>query len=182
MLRISSDRSKIVLVALVYLGVGWLGYLCLNLGSRPAPIWMSAGIGLTAVFLGGKRLVLGVFIGDLLLTFFLAASWPIALFSALGSSLSALLGAQFLHYLRFSATLQRIRDILLLVFLAALLASAVNATIDTFARSWLNTWDWRQFGQSWGIIWLGDSTGFSSIVTPCENHGNPNALARRYFV
>jgi signal transduction histidine kinase len=165
MLRISSDRSKIVLVALVYLGVGWLGYLCLNLGSRPAPIWMSAGIGLTAVFLGGKRLVLGVFIGDLLLTFFLAASWPIALFSALGSSLSALLGAQFLHYLRFSATLQRIRDILLLVFLAALLASAVNATIDTFARSWLNTWDWRQFGQSWGIIWLGDSTGIL-MTTP----------------
>jgi signal transduction histidine kinase/integral membrane sensor domain MASE1 len=165
MLWISSDRSKIVLVTLIYLGVGWLGYLCLNLGSRPSPIWISAGIGLTAVFLGGKRLVLAVFLGDLLLTLFLGASWPIALFSAIGSSLSAFLGAQFLHYFRFSANLQRIRDIMLLVFLAALLASAVNASIDTFARSWLNTWDWRQFGQYWGIIWLGDSTGIL-MTTP----------------
>jgi signal transduction histidine kinase/integral membrane sensor domain MASE1 len=165
MLWIPSYRSKIVLVALIYLSVGWLGYLYLNLGSRPSPIWMSAGIGLTAVFLGGKRLVWGVFIGDFFLTFFLGASWSIALFSAIGSSLSALLGAQFLHYLRFSATLQRIRDILLLVFLAALLASSLNATIDTFARSWLKPWDWRQFGQYWGIIWLGDSTGIL-MTTP----------------
>jgi signal transduction histidine kinase/integral membrane sensor domain MASE1 len=161
---IPQERARIALVTLAYLGIGWVGYCLLDLGARPSPIWMSAGIALAAVYLWGERMAWGVLAGDFLLSIAFGATWEVSLFSAVGSSSASLFGAKLLRRGKFSPALGRIRDVILLVFLAALLPSALNASIDTLGRSWMNAWNWRTVGQYWAMIWLGDITGILTVA------------------
>ncbi|MEG3438395.1 MASE1 domain-containing protein [Pannus brasiliensis CCIBt3594] len=163
--RIQQDRVRIALVTVAYVVIGWLGYRLLDLGARPSPIWMSAGIALAGVYLWGNRVVLGVFAGDFLLSVVLGKNIEVAVFSAVGSALAALFGAKLLRYGKFSPALGRIHDVILLVFLGALLPAMVNASIDVLGRAWMSQWTWRTFGQYWAIIWLGDVTGVL-MITP----------------
>jgi signal transduction histidine kinase/integral membrane sensor domain MASE1 len=159
-----SEWRRIAFVTLTYLAIGWVGYRLLDLGVRPSPIWMSAGFALAAVYLWGDRMMVGVFAGDFLLSVGLGTSAEVGVFSAIGSAISAILGAKLLRKGKFSPALGRITDVMLLVFLAAVLASTVNASIDTVGRAWMTRWDWRTFGQYWGMIWLGDITGILTIT------------------
>lgn len=156
---------KCVLVAIAY-GVG--GGLTLHLTRMEidsSPIWIPAGIGLAGMLLWGYELGIGIFFGDFVLMNLLGLSWQGSLTSAVGSLLSAIFAAFMLNYCHFSVKIARIRDVAALVLLAAMVAPALNATIDTVAHWLAGSRGWYSFGQRWWILWLGDCSGIL-VITP----------------
>ena len=156
-------RFLISLVALGYFATGWLTIAITGLKTAASPIWIPAALALTCLFLWGENLWLGVFLGDFLLIKVLGGSWIIALFSALGSSLAAFWGARMLKYWQFSGYLNRIRDVMALVFLGALLSSSLNASLDTFGYNFIA--GRPNALQHWTMVWLGDSSAIL-VITP----------------
>jgi signal transduction histidine kinase len=165
----SSDLQRywinVTLVAIAYLSSGWLTVSLLKLGASASPLWFPAGIGLAVLLLGRERLWLGIFLGDFLLMSILGAPWGLRLSSALGSSLAAIASVKLLRYCRFSPTLARLRDVVSLILLAAILAPLINATLDIAAQAIAGKLAWSDVGQQWWILWLGDSTGIL-VLTP----------------
>ncbi|MBR8831604.1 MAG: Adaptive-response sensory-kinase SasA [Chroococcopsis gigantea SAG 12.99] len=166
---------KIFVVTIVYFATGWWGNQLLHLGIGPSPIWFPAGIGLSAVLLWGERQVLGIFLGDFFLGLTLSDNWGIIIASALGSGLSGGLGGRLLRQGHFSRRLNRIRDVLILVFGAGFLAATVNASIDSLAHFYMGGLQWQQFRQHWGILWLGDVAGIC-VLTPLLLRSIHNSL------
>ncbi len=156
---------QLSLVTLTYFSLGWLGNHLLQISLEPSPIWFPAGIGLTAILVWGEKQVLGIFLGDLCLGLTLSDEITLIFGSAIGSSLTAVLGSRLLNYFRFSLRLNHIRDVLLLVFGAGFMASTVNASLDTLSHFLSGGLTWMQFRQHWGILWLGDIVGIC-VLTP----------------
>ncbi|MGH8000137.1 MAG: MASE1 domain-containing protein, partial [Brasilonema sp.] len=157
--------AQVTLVAIAYFSSAWLTMSLLGLGTNASPVWPPAGIALAALLFWGERVWVGVFLGDLLMMLIYQTPWGLALSSALGSTLSVMVGARLLGYFQFSPFLARLRDVLALVLLAAMVSPMINATIDIVAQSVAGKLAWRDFWQSWWILWLGDSTGIL-VITP----------------
>ncbi|NJL83381.1 MAG: hypothetical protein HC890_11320 [Chloroflexaceae bacterium] len=106
----------------------------------------------------------------------------LCLASAVGSSLSAIAAVRGLRWWRFSPALERLRDVLGLIILGALLSPGINATIDVGARVGSATLSWRQFALNWWIVWLGDCTGilvFAPLLLQLAFvYGNPHLRYR----
>src|SRR5262249_10873889 len=78
----------------------------------------------------------------------------------LGNTLAAVLGAGLLRSLTgFGAALERLRDVLGLVFLAAGASTAVAATVGTTSLCLGGVHQWAALGPLWRTWWLGDAMG-----------------------
>ncbi|ACK66628.1 GAF sensor signal transduction histidine kinase [Rippkaea orientalis PCC 8801] len=159
-----SNLSKLTLVAIAYWSGGWLGRQSMELTQGTCPLWLPAGIALTALLLYGEQLWLGIFLGDLLLTLTLGGSWGLAIGSAMATTLSAVIGVKLLHWWRFSPKLSKIRDVTALLLLAAIFAPIVHASLETLVRLILGSLEGKTWGQHWWLQWLGDSSSIMVIA------------------
>lgn len=150
-----------------------------------SPVWPPAGIALAALVLLGQRYWPGVAIGSFLFALAVQLGWPnhllhghlfhlsrpvdlmlvVALGSACGSALEALVGAYLLRWINFHPALERLRDALGLMVLGAGVAPIVSATILTLIPYWVQVLDKTQLLENWGTTWLGDGMGVL-VVTP----------------
>ncbi|MGK7878402.1 MAG: MASE1 domain-containing protein [Xenococcaceae cyanobacterium] len=156
---------KVAVVAIACFSNAWLTISLMGLGAEASAVWPPAGIALAALLLWGERVWPGIFLGDFLLMQMLGAPWELALSSALGSTASAIVAVKLLRRFGFSPSLERLRDVLALVLLAAIFSSIVNATVDIAAQFLAGRLEWSNFWQNWWILWLGDSTGIL-VITP----------------
>ena len=166
----SADRKlyavKVALVAAAYYGSAKLGLkLAFESGSVTA-VWPPTGIALAAVVLWGYRIWPGVALGALL-----ANSWtgvPIygVLGITVGNTLEALVGGfLLLRFADFRPSLERVRDVLALVGLAAVVSTTISATIGVLSLLASDQISGGQFGSVWRTWWLGDLGG-DLIVAP----------------
>ena len=166
----SADRKlyavKVALVAAAYYGSAKLGLkLAFESGSVTA-VWPPTGIALAAVVLWGYRIWPGVALGA-----FLANSWtgvPIygVVGITVGNTLEALVGAfLLLRFADFRPSLERVRDVLALVGLAAVFSTTISATIGVLSLLASDQISSGQFGSVWRTWWLGDLSG-DLIVAP----------------
>ena len=152
-------------IAGAYVGAGKLGLLVPAGHQIITLVWAPTGIALAAVLLFGYRILPALVAGALLTNLTAGASPAVACAIAVGNPLEAALGAFLLRRVNFRIALDRTRDVLALVFLAAGLSTVASATTgvcalwatsqlrgDVVARNWL---DW----------WLGDAMG-DLIVAP----------------
>lgn len=165
LIQMRENQVKNAAVAIAYLSMGWLTQKIIAVGFSACPIWFAAGLVLGALLIWGEQLWVGIFLGDFLLSVTLGASWIIGLASAIGSTLSAIVAARWLRQCKFSLTLGRTRDIILLVVLAAIICPTINATIDNTVRLWTGQIRWQLYAQQWWLLWLGDCTGIL-VFTP----------------
>ena len=119
-------------------------------------VWLPTGISLTLLFILGFRFWPAVALGAFLVNLSTGAPPVIALGIALGNGLEALIGAYGLKKLGFRLSLDRVKDVLSLIFVAALFSTAISATVGTTSlflgkiitkHAYLNTWS------AW---WIGD--------------------------
>src|ERR671935_1205158 len=121
---------RVALIAGAYFGSAKLGLELAFAHSSITAVWPPTGIALAALVLGGYRLWPGVVLGA-----FLANEWtgvPIGtvLGITLGNTLEALVGAYLLRDVAgFRPELDRIRDVLALMGLAAVVSTLISATI-----------------------------------------------------
>jgi signal transduction histidine kinase/ActR/RegA family two-component response regulator len=120
-------------------------------------VWLPTGIALAALLLGGLRLWPGVALGAFLVNAWIGAPIPIALGIALGNTLEAVLGAYLMRRVGGPDwSLERLRDVVALVVLGALLSTVVSATVGVSTLRAAGLVPAGAFGETWTVWWLGD--------------------------
>lgn len=160
--------ASVALLAALYFATAKLGLLAAVAQAVVSSAWPPAGLALAALLLFGIRYWPGIAIG----AFLLNASSGVPLAGAagigVGNTLEAVVGALLLqHVARFRPSLERLRDVLALVLLAAAVSTVVSATIGV-ASLWLSgAISSASYGSLWFVWWSGDAMGvlvFGSLL------------------
>src|SRR5262249_17730276 len=76
------------------------------------------------------------------------------------NTLEALIGAQLLRrFVTFDLPLERLKSVLGLVVVAAVVSTMVSATIGVTSLCIAGVEPWAAYGPLWWVWWLGDATG-----------------------
>jgi signal transduction histidine kinase/integral membrane sensor domain MASE1/ActR/RegA family two-component response regulator len=151
---------RVAAIAAVYYVSAKLGFTLAFVAEQVTTVWPPTGISLAAVLMLGYRVWPGVLIGALLANLTTNEPLPVAAAIAAGNTLEALAGAWLLRRLvGFDHALERIRDVLALVVLAAAVSTAVSATVGAVALCLSRIQPWSAFGAIWRDWWLGDAMG-----------------------
>jgi integral membrane sensor domain MASE1/anti-sigma regulatory factor (Ser/Thr protein kinase) len=165
------DRSwklyavKVVGVAAAYYGAAKLGLNLAFMAKNVTAVWPPTGIALAALVLWGYRLWPGVALGALLANSWTGVPFYTVLGITLGNTLEALLGAFLLRRAGFRPSLERVRDVVALVLLAAVVSTTVSASIGVTSLLVGGEIDAGSFGSVWRTWWLGDMGG-DLVIAP----------------
>jgi PAS domain S-box-containing protein len=165
MMRIP-DVVRMVVLCVCYVATAKFGLSLDAVHSVATPVWPPTGIALVALVLGGCHLWPGIACGAFLVNLWAGAPVPVAGGIAIGNTLEALVGTLLLQRLAgFSPALDRLRDVLGLVVLAAVLSTLVSATIGVTSGRLGGMIPAATFGKAWRTWWLGDAMG-DLVVAP----------------
>src|SRR2546423_645031 len=119
--------AKALLVSAAYFGTAKLGLQLASAHPSITAVWPPTGIALAALLIWGYRMWPGVALGAALANSFTGDAPPVAVLGiTIGNTLEALAGAYLLlHVARIRLSLDRVRDVLALVVLAAGLSTMV---------------------------------------------------------
>ena len=152
-------------IALVYFAAGRLGLLIPIVQNHVTLLWAPTGIALAAMLRFGPAAIPGIFLGAFLVNYTVGGGPGLALAIATGNTLEAILGSWLLRRAGFRDALERVRDVLLLCFAAAV-APIVSATVGVAS---LTAAGLLSAGRSplnlAGYWWLGDAMG-ALLVAP----------------
>jgi len=153
--------AQILLLAGVYFGAAKLGLKLASANPSITAVWPPTGIALAALVLWGYRLWPGVMLGAALANALTAGTPALAVLGiTAGNTLEALAGAYLLGRVDFRPSLERLRDVIALVALAALASTTISATIGV--TSLWATGEIDSVGDlpsAWRVWWLGDMAG-----------------------
>lgn len=160
------DAAAIALLAAGYVVAGKLGLVITAVGGFATPVWAPSGLSLAALVLFGQRLWPGVALGALLVNLWAGASAGVALGISAGNTLEAVLGAYALGRVPgFDPGLGRLKDVLAFVVLAALLSTAVSATVGVSTLFLGGVLPRAELLATWRVWWVGDAVG-DIVVAP----------------
>ncbi|HEX4246502.1 MAG TPA: MASE1 domain-containing protein [Pseudonocardia sp.] len=158
--------------ALCIVGVAAAYYLAALVGlqlqlvhGQVTPLWPPTGIALVALLLLGPRVWPGITLGALLVNVPIGPSLPAAALIAVGNTLAPLAGYYLLRRVSFRTQLDRIGDVLALVFLGALASTLVSANVGTSALVLAGAVPPARFAATWSVWWTGDAMGVL-VVAP----------------
>jgi signal transduction histidine kinase/CheY-like chemotaxis protein len=163
-----------LLVAAVYFASAKIGLSLAFVAEQVSAVWPPTGIALAAVLLLGFWVWPGILLGAFLAN--ATANEPIlvACGIAVGNTLEAVIGAWLLRrVIGFDSALERVRDAIGLILLAAGLSTMVSATIGVTSLSLGHEYlprlqrsiVWSDFAALWRVWWLGDAMG-ALVVAP----------------
>ena len=150
---------QLVVIAAAYVATGKFGLSLAFASDSVTAIWAPSGIALAALVLGGYRLWPAVALGALLTNLDTGVPAYVVLGITLGNTLEALAGAFLLRHVAFRSTLERLRDVIALIGLAAIASTAVAATIGTLTLLASGELSGADYGTAWRTWWLGDMGG-----------------------
>lgn len=160
--------AKTLVVSGAYFATAKIGLELAFAHASITAVWPPTGIALAALVIWGYRMWPGVAIGAALANTFIGDAPAIAIPGiTIGNTLEAVLGAYLLCAVaHFRPSLDRVRDVLALVLLAAVLSTMVSATIGV-----TSLWIGGQIDtagdlpSAWRVWWLGDMGG-DLLVAP----------------
>lgn len=119
-------------------------------------VWAPSGIALAALVLGGRRFWPGVFLGALVANALTGANALVAAGIATGNTLEAVAGAYALSRMPgFQPALDRVRDALAVIVFAAMLSTAIGATIGIMTLYFGGLVAPGAGLETWGTWWVG---------------------------
>jgi integral membrane sensor domain MASE1 len=158
--------AKIGLIAGSYYGSAKLGLDLAFATSSVTAIWPPTGIALAALVIWGRSVWPGVALGALLANLWTGVPLITVLGITCGNTLEAVVGAYLLSRVAdFRPSLERVRDVLALVLLAAIVSTAIAATIGVMSLIIGDQVSFDDFGSVWRVWWLGDMGG-DLLVAP----------------
>ena len=157
----------------VFLSIGVAYFLAGKLGlqylttihASASPVWLPAGIALTAFLLFGSRVWPAIFLAALLVNLTTPGAVVTALAIAGGNTLEAFVGARLVE--RFAGgvrAFERAADPFRFLVGAAIPSAALSATVGVTVLSLTGHAPWSGYGTIWTTWWLGDIAGDVVIV------------------
>ena len=154
------------LLGVIYVATAKLGLSLDAVSGFAAAVWPATGIALAALVLYGACLWPGIAVGAFLVNWLAGAPLLVACGMALGNTLEALIGMVFLtRVVGLRPALDRLRDVLGLIVLAAGLSTLISATLGVTSGWMGGIISTAQYGHAWRTWWLGDAMG-ALVVAP----------------
>jgi PAS domain S-box-containing protein len=157
---------QLAVVFVLYFGAGKLGLAVPFTSSNVSPIWPAAGIAVAAVLVWGIQIAPAIAFAAFLVNFVSPVPILASVAIGLGNASSAVVAGYLLERSSdFEISLPRLKDVLKLVTVAAVLATAVAASVGVTALTLVHTKAWAGYSSAWRIWWLGDAMGVL-VVAP----------------
>lgn len=174
--RPSRRDRPIVLVAAIRLMqlllVGVAYYVSARLSLRLAliarnvtPLWPPTGIALVAFLVFERRVWPAVLAAAFAVNLPISATPLAAAATAIGNTIAPIVAATLLLRVGFHRAIDRSRDALAIVFLAALLSMVISATIGAVTLEASGVIQARDLPGAWAVWWTGDAMGVL-VVAP----------------
>jgi signal transduction histidine kinase/integral membrane sensor domain MASE1/CheY-like chemotaxis protein len=154
-------------IAAVYFLAAKLGLSLAFRNASVSPVWPPTGVTIAALLWFGYRGTPGVLLGALLANYLLTdVSLAAAAGISIGNTLEALIAVYLLRrYVESRNPFNRAFDVLKFVIFAAVISTAISATLGNLALCLSGSEAWSDFPWLWLTWWLGDAVG-ALIVTP----------------
>lgn len=153
-------------VTLLYVVAATIGLTYAVVGNAISLVWAPSGIALAALLAFGYRVIFAVALGAFLANFWTGMPLGVAAAIATGNASEALVGAFLLLRLaHFHSALERRRDVLALIILAAIFSTMVSASLGVGALVLGGIVSLNEYATAWTKWWLGDMMGVL-VVTP----------------
>lgn len=147
------------LVGALYFVVARLSLHAALVGTSITPVWPPSGIALVGLLVFGRRVAPGIYLGAFLVNVSLSPPAWTAPVIAVGNVVAPLAAYELLRVTRFDDRLERLRDALALVFLGALGAMTISASVGT-TTLWLSgALKGHSYAAAWSVWWTGDVMG-----------------------
>ncbi|MFI1399100.1 MASE1 domain-containing protein [Streptomyces sp. NPDC020681] len=156
---------RILAVAAVYYGAARLGLLQQLVRGQVTPLWPPTGVALASLLVFGPRIWPGIAIGAFLVNVALGPSFLAVLAITAGNTLAPVCAYLMLRRANFRVELDRLRDVLALVFLGALAGMLISSTLGSGVLLLAGALDTGEFWPAWSVWWTGDAMGVL-VVTP----------------
>jgi PAS domain S-box-containing protein len=166
---------KLAALAAVYVAAAKLGIELSVARGVITPVWAPTGIAIASLFLFGVRQWPAVAVGAFIANATSDASIGVSAAIAVGNTLEAVVGSELLRRANVRPPLDRVRDVLALILLAAAAAPLIAATNGVTAL-WI-AGDVASFDSEWLLWWVGDAMG-ALIVAPLILVWSTNPLRR----
>ncbi|MFG2486829.1 MASE1 domain-containing protein [Streptomyces virginiae] len=163
--RLGSTALRILAVAAVYYGAAQVGLLQQLVRDQVTPLWPPTGVALAALLVMGLRVWPGIALGAFLVNVSLGPSLISVLVITAGNTLAPVCAALMLRRAGFRNELDRLRDVLALVFLGALAGMSISSTIGSGVLVLSGALEAGDFWPTWSVWWTGDAMGIL-VVTP----------------
>jgi len=159
-LRSVKPLRDVLILAAVYFAAAKLGLRLALYHPSATPVWPPTGIALASMLLLGYRAGPGIFLGAFLANLTTYGTVWTSLSIATGNTLEGLVGTYLVNkYANSSNVFDHPRDIFKFAFLAAILSTAVSATIGVTSLALGGFAPWADYRLIWLTWWLGDATG-----------------------
>lgn len=156
----------LVVVLLAYVLSARLGLMLAPVSKLATLVWPPTGIALAALLLKGVRLWPAVMIGAVVANVWSGASFWVATVIGIGNTLEAVLAVVLLtRVAQIRPALDRLVDVIGLVFLAAVLSTTVSATVGTGVLRSAGVALPGHALETWRVWWVGDALG-DLVVAP----------------
>ena len=151
--------SRVLITAAVYAGAGELGLRLAALHDQTAPLWLPIGVAVVALLRFGLWTAPGITIAAFAVNLPIMPSVPVAAVIAAGDTLAPVCAYLLLRRTGFRLELDRLRDAVALVFLAAFGSMLISATVGGTALLAAGATPPEGYWQTWLVWWTGDAMG-----------------------
>ncbi|HEY9379677.1 MAG TPA: MASE1 domain-containing protein, partial [Burkholderiales bacterium] len=159
------DLLRIALLAIAYAALGYFSLELSAIHSYASLVWPASGAAVAALVLGGVRLLPGVTIGAFAAMALSGLAWQAALLIAAGTTVQTYVAARLLSRRHgFDIQLRHLRDVVLLVFAAAMGSAIIGASVGTAA---LQLYGYAPAGDTaaiWLAWWGGEAQGILLVA------------------
>jgi integral membrane sensor domain MASE1 len=160
-----SKISKLVIVFLLYVLFAKIGLAIHPVSGFATVVWPPTGIALASLLIFGIELWPAIVLGAFFVNLNTGAPVPAAAGIGFGNALEAIVGVYLLERFSFSRSLIKIRDVLLLLGVAAIGSTSISATIGVASLFLGGLVGSEVLVKTWVAWWIGDMLG-ALIVTP----------------
>jgi PAS domain S-box-containing protein len=150
---------RAIAVFLVYLGAAKIGLRLSVAEGLVTPVWAPTGIALASLVLFGRRFWPVIFLAAFVANATTGASVAVAAMIAVGNTLEAVVGSELLRRVSFRPQLERVRDVLALIGLGAVVSTTISATNGVTTLLVAGDISSPDYGSQWLLWWIGDAMG-----------------------
>ncbi len=147
------------MVAAAYYAAARLGLQLALIESNVTPFWPPTGIALVAFLVLGRQAWPGVALAAFLVNAPISTSPWAAAATAAGNTLAPFVAAELLRRVGFRREMDRLRDAIAIVFLAALGSMLISASVGALTLVVSGAIPASALLRAWAVWWTGDATG-----------------------